>query len=380
MSTLSDTINRGFYQQWKWPNILSKQYTYKDGKIDGSYTEWKNDGCVVECEYNNGIRNGRYMEWKNLTIIKQCTYRNGQLHGVYRVKCYKDNTEKVYVYENGERHGLYQKFYDNGVLMEECMYVHNKKHGPYNEWSKKGILIVQCIYQDDKRNGLYRKWDYDGNLTKQCTYKNNKLHGSFQKFKYGILTRQSTYIDGKLNGICLYIRNFEIFENTYLNDKLNGISRKCNIYGQILIESQFINNELIKVIHLYDKYGNDNVLPEGEIMVWKACCSNNRMVYCKLKVPVDAKRITCDNTLFYKSRVQYAYVDQIIDAIDGRQYNEAQSFVYNSDKPFVYRVGEMVVPDGFEENPALDCGKGINVHLHQYHCDQWSKYLSYKNN
>lgn len=43
-------------------------------------------------------------------------------------------------------------------------------------------------------------------------------------------------------------------------------------------------------------------------------------------------------------------------------------------KKLLYKVGEKVEPDGFNNNLNEECGQGINVHLYQDHCDQWFVY------
>lgn len=66
------------------------------------------------------------------------------------------------------------------------------------------------------------------------------------------------------------------------------------------------------------------MLPEGELVIWKACkspCLKN--VYVRLIVSLKAKRVTV-NSKNYKSRVEYAFVDEIIDNC-GNKYSEAIS-------------------------------------------------------
>lgn len=75
----------------------------------------------------------------------------------------------------------------------------------------------------------------------------------------------------------------------------------------------------------------------------------------------------------FKARVAYAKVEQITDT-EGNEYKEAKSAVYRGDLGYdgpVYKVGEMVHPDGFDRNISTECGQGINVHMYRDHCDQW---------
>lgn len=138
-----------------------------------------------------------------------------------------------------------------------------------------------------------------------------------------------------------------------------------------------------EVIYAEDEKGNNYALGDGELTVWKLCgvkdsgecdipeeLAEALPVYVELKVPSDAKRMTPLPYLNsnYKSRVEKAFVVSITD-MSGKKYTECRSCIY--DNKFVYKVGETVSPDSYNQSAHLDCAPGIHVHKFREHCDQW---------
>ena len=184
---------------------------------------------------------------------------------------------------------------------------------------------METTYVDGKQHGLYQEWHSNGT-------------------KYG----ETRYIDGKLHGL---------HQEWYSDGTSSGIY-------------EYKDNLCVCIISIRDTEGKECTLGEGELIVWKACKSDGVNVYVKLKIPAEAKRMTPKNPSHshrYKGRVEYAQVIQIIDK-GGNEYKSAKSFVYGS---LLYEVGKEVRPNGYDNTIINECGKGINVHLHKDHCDQW---------
>lgn len=228
-------------------------------------------------------------------------------------------------YVDGRLHGLSQEWYENGTKSSETTYVDGKRHGLYQCWYGDGAKLCEVAYVDGKQHGLFEGWDHDG--TKSSEY---------------------TFVNGSMDGPCKVWR------------------------GSKSYSGEFKNNIIIRVISISDPKGRECVLPlEGEFIAWKACkTSEGENVYVRLIVPKEARRITpFDNMFKYKARIDYAIVNQIIDK-DGKEYKEASSFVFRG-KRLIYKIGETVRADGFNDKLRDGCGAGINVHLHKDHCDQW---------
>jgi hypothetical protein len=95
------------------------------------------------------------------------------------------------------------------------------------------------------------------------------------------------------------------------------------------------------------------IIPEGELIVWKKLKNN---LLAKLLIPVKAKRV---NAIGYrKCRFEFA---KVIDIYDGKKkVKEGISKQYEN---FIYRVGEMVIPDSFDSSPLVECSHGISAFI-----------------
>jgi hypothetical protein len=98
------------------------------------------------------------------------------------------------------------------------------------------------------------------------------------------------------------------------------------------------------------------ILPEGDLIGWKKC-QNDVMV--KLLIPADAKR---SNSTGRKCRAEFAKVLEVI----GAEYAESKQ-----ESTFVYRVGETVRPDSWDENRWEECSHGIHFFITRYEAEHY---------
>jgi hypothetical protein len=90
------------------------------------------------------------------------------------------------------------------------------------------------------------------------------------------------------------------------------------------------------------------IVPESNFYAWKKCKNG---VIVKLQIAKSAKR---SNGTERKCRASKAKVIEIYGADEGiSQYDDS----------FVYRKGEIVFPDSFDENRWNTCGAGIHFFL-----------------
>ena len=110
------------------PEILSRLYQLKDGKLHGLSTWW----------YENGKKSG----------------------------------EANYV--DGKAHGLETWWYENGQKSSETNYVDGKRHGTDTRWFDNGQKGRESNLKDSRRHGLETEWDKEGNVTRQVRYENGQ--------------------------------------------------------------------------------------------------------------------------------------------------------------------------------------------------------------
>jgi len=94
-----------------------------------------------------------------------------------------------------------------------------------------------------------------------------------------------------------------------------------------------------------------SILPSGTVIGWKKCCDG---VLVRLSIPAGARR---SNATGRKCRAEWV---EVLDVIGSQHAGQAWS-LYRRD--FVYRVGERVACDHWEEDRWVECGGGIHFYL-----------------
>ena len=96
--------------------------SYKDGKLDGPYTEWDQHG----------------------NITKQTTYKNG-------------------------RDGSWIEYYKNGKKKNKVGRKDGKRNGPWVSWYQNGKKLSEGMYRNGKQEGVWTWWDEHGTITDKIT-------------------------------------------------------------------------------------------------------------------------------------------------------------------------------------------------------------------
>ena len=325
-------------------------------------------------------------------IKKLLSFLSKEVHGVKKV-------DDVFLMD-----GENKLWYENGCLNESCSYVNGKKHGQYKSWYENGNIKQSFEYVNEVIHGEYKSWHSNGFQDEISYYVNGRIHGirKVLLIQDGV-TEECEYVDGKRHGSCISYYNNGQMKNKYEydNEKIVGAYSSWYINGSKRNESNYVNGHLdgkyltfhwsgypfeeyvyeqdkvIKVMSIKDTLGRETALDTDSIVtVWKACKANQNInVYVKLLLDKDTLRVTPKMTdcaryqCTYKSRVSCARVLEIIDE-RGHNYTECESFVHTGTK-LKYIVGELVIPDGFNNDLNEECGQGINVHVYKDHCDLW---------
>lgn len=94
--------------------------------------------------------------------------------------------------------------------------------------------------------------------------------------------------------------------------------------------------------------------PDGEFFAYKKLQDG---VIAKLRIPSEAKRVS--TPVGRKCRAEYAEVISMVDK-SGSEVAIAKS---RHDESFVYRVGEIVRPDHFDDDWRIECAPGIHFFI-----------------
>ena len=94
---------------------------------------------------------------------------------------------------------------------------------------------------------------------------------------------------------------------------------------------------------------------EGELIVWKKLSGGN---LCKLRIPPEARRTA--SVVGRECRAEFAEV------LEG----SGMSWCAH-DHTITYAPGETVRPDGYDDNPLVECAQGIHFFLTREEAEAW---------
>ncbi len=105
-------------------SLQSLAYFNKDGKLNGPYTKWYEDGQ-------------KWVEWN---------YKNNNLHGLLTDWHPNGNKWREVNFVNGKKDGLATKWHKNGEKQAEGNWVNGKLHGKKTIYNCDGSIFIVEYY------------------------------------------------------------------------------------------------------------------------------------------------------------------------------------------------------------------------------------------
>ena len=218
------------------------------------------------------------------------------------------------------------------------------------EYEKENNTILQTLIAAIKEGAnLEGAYFYGANLEganlKGAYLKGANLYGAYLKganlegaYFYGANLEGANLKGANLYGAYLY--------GAYLKGAyLEG----ANLKGAYLEGANFYGAKNIPYIPL-------NCPSEGSFIGWKKVCGN----LIKLEIPEDAKRLS---SVSMKCRCDKARVLSVWNMRLEEEVSEVVNHAYNQDT--LYKVGEMVYPDSFDEDRWNECSHGIHFFINR---------------
>ncbi len=122
----------------------------------------------------------------------------------------------------------------------------------------------------------------------------------------------------------------------------------ANLFGAYLFGADLSGADLSGAKEADLVIAQTRILPEGDIIGYKKCRND---VVVKLLIPKEAKR---SSAFGRKCRAEYAQVLEIYGASEAISKEKAD---------FIYRVGETVKPDKWDDNWMEECSHGIHFFI-----------------
>lgn len=244
----------GVWKYWNMEGDLEKVETYSNGRLNGTYLEFK-----TVLFFNNRLNIIEYWEdnyeyflrkqnnQKDFDTVVAGNYLDYEKDGEWT---FFENSQFKwkYTYRNDKKNGLAVR-YSYGALDISEEYKDDLKHGICTDyyWDKDIHTIETFEY--GRKNGLSFLYDYDGNLIRTCSYKNDTLHGESydsiispktykvirRSYDHGILdgkyseknteyneTKFGNYQNGKKQGEWYAVNDYKEEMYTYNADTLSG--------------------------------------------------------------------------------------------------------------------------------------------------------------
>ncbi|MBW1811352.1 MAG: hypothetical protein JRJ19_09270 [Deltaproteobacteria bacterium] len=164
----------GSWKKFSALGRLLEEGKYKAGKKDGKWKEYPGARDEYgEGNYKDGIRVGKWMGWgtmldkknkKKKTKVKEKFYKNGKLHGK-STKWRNGKLSSVYNYKDGQMHGM-STLYSSGKRHIQQNHVNGIKEGKHLSWDTiNGGKSEEGWYKAGKACGKWKCY-YLGKKTK----------------------------------------------------------------------------------------------------------------------------------------------------------------------------------------------------------------------
>ena len=183
--------------------------TYKDGKKDGLYSEYRSEPRekLAEINYKDGKQEGLESKWhKGGQKRSDVTYKDGKQEGP--ATHWHDNGQlsRRGNHKDGGQEGLMESWHYNGIKEYEKNYKEGMREGSQIFWNEEGQKRYERSYIDDNQEGLETQYHENGQIKRTENYKAGKEHGITNSYdNKGIKTLERNYKEGQLDGLTTQI-------------------------------------------------------------------------------------------------------------------------------------------------------------------------------
>jgi len=155
--------------------------TFKNGKKDGKFPKWFENGQMEEITYYEEGENsskGTWFRWDDKgNMIEKMTFNDDGSRDIYLKWDYLSGQiwkrDSLRGWLGGS--GTSEYYHDNGQISSRYKIQFGKQTGPYTSWYEDGQMKSKGSYDDGKRNGLVTEWYENGQKMAEGTYKDGKL-------------------------------------------------------------------------------------------------------------------------------------------------------------------------------------------------------------
>jgi len=309
---------------------------YKNGKRDGKYTTWNNDGTLqIEATYIKGKLNGDKKYYTNNKLVKNESYNNDKLlkkinfsNGkIEKVTIYQSDTERIEKIINNKI--VTENIYKNNILIETNKYKNDilLKKELFDKPNNKKVIVY-----DDSGTKLSEYYYINNELISGGKLVNGKREGEWTIYSDDMLVKKLiTYKNGNPVKTTIidarkYIKNNKPNENSMIIRYANILNNKHEYYLIKFIEQQYYKDlkqniaQLIthrtQVINDYKKYGEQEI----DFLLTFKWLNNNELSII---------RSDFDGKVFEKYIVTVPKIFEKIELLNAKKLNTHQTIPLN---------------------------------------------------
>src|ERR1043166_7691294 len=185
--------------------VLTGEGRYVDGKEDGRWMGWHDDGTPFEeRHYDRGILHGEQIVWNRGVVEMRSSYRHGKEHGTWVWRHGNDREKAITTYVDGRKQGRATEWDESGEVisdgrddratrvgrwieradgyLERGMYCAGQRCGHWEVFEDES-LFAAGEYRAGLRENLWITWQGTRRVSR-AMYARGQKHGRFERWDY----------------------------------------------------------------------------------------------------------------------------------------------------------------------------------------------------
>lgn len=218
------------YNYDKGPQYVAKKLTYKNGTLDGPYSEYfVTETPYVIGNYKDGNWDGALTYYyPNSTPKSIYNYKDGIKNGKQITYHQNGGVESEMNFVGGRKEGEALTYHPNGNLQNMITYVKGHPDGPYKTYYENGDLHSMGEYNGEQM-GMTQKGEsfvyYPGN---QLMSYINRNTGESREYRSDGTIKNETKVDGNKRTIIIYHENGNVASHQTMTHDENGDLKSDN--------------------------------------------------------------------------------------------------------------------------------------------------------
>jgi len=264
--TISKSGNiTGTYYRYHQSGILAEKTQYLEGEKNGVSEEYedKTQAVLVRANYKSDKLNGKYETWTRqwtapykLVQNQSCTIKDGKKDGPYKEWYDNGKVKYDYKYKLDKLDGLIKSYFENGQLQVEANYKEGERYGKFKQFTKNGQIQIDANYENDgKMDEKYYEYDNDLKVLSRVTVfspniSRNIIDSTFKAGELVFVQKQA------------FVQNKD--ENTtssvwYSNGKIEKESHQRGKIEDYYLEDTIFHNGILldSIVYKYEKLSSN---------------------------------------------------------------------------------------------------------------------------